>query len=97
MTELNTYLENIGAWKKTSWSLMMVALMVFSTTIAFMGTNTEFQQDWADSIQRTSVQTADQDDQPFRDRETTTVNQRLGVTPRFLTLSTTIWVSCMAK
>ena len=43
--------------------------MVFSTTIAFMGTNTEFQQDWADSIQRTSVQTADQDDQPFRDRE----------------------------
>ena len=69
MTELDTYLGNIGAWKKTSWSLMMVALMVFSTTIAFMGTNAEFQQDWADSIQRTSVQTADQDDQPFRDRE----------------------------
>ena len=69
MTELDRYLVNIGAWKKTSWSLMMVALMVFSTTIAFMGTNAEFQQDWADSIQRTSVQTADQDDQPFRDRE----------------------------
>ena len=71
MTELDTYLGNVGTWKKTSWSLMMVALMVLSTTLAGMGmgANDEFQQDWAESIQRTSVQTADQDDQPFRERE----------------------------
>ena len=29
MTEFDMYLENIGRWKKTSWSLIMVALMMF--------------------------------------------------------------------
>ena len=71
MTELDRYLGNIGVWKKTSWSLMMVALMVLSTTLASMqiGATEDIQENWGDSIQRTTVQTADQDDQPFRDRE----------------------------
>ena len=71
MTELDTYLGKIGAWKKTSWSLMMVTLMIFSTTLAALqiGVEEEVQVIWDDSVQRTAVQTADQDDQPFRDRE----------------------------
>ena len=71
MTELDSYLGKIGAWKKTSWSLMMVALMVLSTTLAAMqmGAMTDLEQNWSDSVERTAVQTADQDDQPFRDRE----------------------------
>ena len=71
MTELDTYLGKIGAWKKTSWSLMMVTLMIFSTTLAALqiGAEEEVQVIWDDSVQRTAVQTADQDDQPFRDRE----------------------------
>ena len=71
MTELDTYLGKIGAWKKTSWSLMMVALMILSTTLAALqiDADEEVQEIWGDSVQRTAVQTADQDDQPFRDRE----------------------------
>ena len=71
MTELDTYLGNVGVYKKTTWSLMMVALMIFSTTLAMVeiDANGEFQHSWSESIQRTSVQTEDQADQPFRDRE----------------------------
>ena len=71
MTELDRYLGNIGVWKKTSWSLMMVALMVLSTTLATMqiGATDDGQLGWSDSVERTSIQTADQDDQPFRERE----------------------------
>ena len=71
MTELDRYLGNIGVWKKTSWSLMMVALMVLSTTLATIGIGAtdDVQLGWSDSVERTSIQTADQYDQPFRDRE----------------------------
>ena len=71
MTELDTYLGKIGAWKKTTWSLMMVALMIFSTTLAALeiGAEEEVQEIWGDSVQRTAVQTASQYDQSFRDRE----------------------------
>ncbi len=45
--------------------------MVLSTTLAAMqmGAMTDLEQNWSDSVERTAVQTADQDDQPFRDRE----------------------------
>ena len=58
MTEFDMYIENIGRWKKTSWSLIMVALMMFSL---FAGMNVpaskEIKEDWADSIDRSPVQT----------------------------------------
>jgi len=69
MTELDSYLKNLAAWKKTSWSLMMVALMIFSTLAGLqMPTTDETQPNWDAAVQRTAVQTADQDDQPFRYR-----------------------------
>ncbi len=71
MTEFDTYLETIGGWKKTSLSVMMVALMIFSTLtgVTLISTPDEMETGWADSVQRTAVQTADQDDQPFRESE----------------------------
>ena len=70
MTEFDMYLENIGRWKKTSWSLIMVALMMFSL---FAGMNVpaskEIKDDWADSIDRSPVQTMDQSNQPYREWE----------------------------
>jgi hypothetical protein len=71
MTEFDTYLENIDGWRKTSCSVMMVALMIFSTLagVNLVSTLGEMETDWADSARRTAVQTADQDDQPFRESE----------------------------
>ncbi len=70
MTEFDMYIENIGRWKKTSWSLIMVALMIFSL---FVGMNVpaskEIKDDWADSIDRSPVQTMDQSNQPYREWE----------------------------
>ena len=69
MTEFDTYLAKIASWKKTSWSLMMVSLMLLSTTLAGMNLidNEEREEVWEDSVHRTAVQIATQDYQAYRE------------------------------
>ncbi|MDP6900110.1 MAG: hypothetical protein QGF94_04670 [Candidatus Thalassarchaeaceae archaeon] len=68
MTKIDRYLENIGMWRKTSWSLIMVSMMILSTlagmSVAFTDAS---ESDWNDSVKRTAVQTGDQYDQPYRE------------------------------
>ena len=68
MTEIDRYLENIGMWRKTSWSLIMVTMMILSTLAGMsVALTDDSESDWEDSVKRTTVQTGDQYDQPYRE------------------------------
>jgi len=65
MTRIDTYLDEMTGNRKIAWSLLMVLLMILTPMTAFPMT-TDAEALPGDLIARSSVQTMDQSDQPFR-------------------------------